>query len=151
MNKISTKIIVTILSFLSLNSFFLINSYAKDEYNPKKECVWFSNYEKLDINGKIECLIKENQTRGYILNPSLVADLGVEGHKLLIKKTYESINDPRRSLSLLALLGEKSLPLEYYRKVFSIYNHKKHLKPCEYTFKNIAFDKIFTADVDEIV
>ena len=59
MNKISTKIIVTIYSFLLLNSFFLRNSYANAEYNPKKECVWFENYNKLDLNGKIECLIED--------------------------------------------------------------------------------------------
>ena len=80
----------------------------------------------------------------------MVAKFGTEGHKLLIKKTYASINDARRSLSLLTLLGQASLPLEYYKKVFSIYNHKKHLTPYENTFKKIAFDKIFNSDVYDI-
>ncbi len=150
MNKIFTKVSATIYIILFMSSFFLINSYAKEKYNPKKECVWFENYNKLSVNGKIECLIKENINKGYILNPSLVTDLGSEGHKLLIKKAYEAINDPSRSLSILALLGHKSLPLEYYKKVFSIYNYKKHLTPYEHTFKNIAFNEIFEVDVYDI-
>ncbi len=156
MNKISTKIFVTIYSCLLLNSFFLRNSYAKDE-NAKniikqlqQSCLFSSDYKKLDLNSKIECLIEVSIKLHYTSKKEADA-LGSDGHKLLIKKAYDSIKDPKRLDAILTLLGQESFPLEFYKEMFHIYHRTTPLPPTEINlFEQIAMENIFRIDVYEI-